>query len=92
MTKDCFPGAWDSSASGHFDSGEDYDACAVRELREELGLVMTAPPASLQNRRVRRNRAGVLSGFTGCHPKVRLFCTRRKSSAASGSHPPASTS
>jgi len=39
MTKDCFPGTWDSSASGHLDSGEDYDACAVRELREELGLV-----------------------------------------------------
>ena len=37
LTKDTFPGAWDSSASGHLDSGEDYDACAVRELREELG-------------------------------------------------------
>jgi isopentenyl-diphosphate delta-isomerase type 1 len=38
MKKDCFPGTWDSSASGHLDCGEDYDACAVRELREELGL------------------------------------------------------
>jgi 16S rRNA (adenine1518-N6/adenine1519-N6)-dimethyltransferase len=38
MKKDCFPGAWDSSASGHLDVGESYDACAVRELREELGL------------------------------------------------------
>ena len=38
MTKDRQPGLWDSSASGHVDSGEDYDACAVRELREELGL------------------------------------------------------
>jgi isopentenyldiphosphate isomerase len=38
MKKDCFPGKWDSSASGHLDSGEDYDACAFRELREELGL------------------------------------------------------
>jgi isopentenyl-diphosphate delta-isomerase type 1 len=47
MTKDTFPGAWDSSASGHVDSGEDYDACAVRELREELGLALTAPPARL---------------------------------------------
>src|SRR3989442_704060 len=37
MKKDCFPGAWDSSASGHLDTGESYDACAVRELREELG-------------------------------------------------------
>jgi isopentenyldiphosphate isomerase len=41
--KDTFPGAWDSSASGHLDSGEDYDACAVRELREELGLAIDAP-------------------------------------------------
>jgi isopentenyl-diphosphate delta-isomerase type 1 len=47
MTKDTFPGAWDSSASGHVDSGEDYDACAVRELREELGLIATAPPRRL---------------------------------------------
>ena len=47
MTKDTFPGAWDSSASGHVDSGEDYDACAVRELREELGLVIEAAPARL---------------------------------------------
>src|SRR5579859_2967653 len=38
MRKDIAAGKWDSSASGHLDSGEDYDACAVRELREELGL------------------------------------------------------
>ena len=37
MQKDTFPGAWDSSASGHLDCGEDYDACARRELQEELG-------------------------------------------------------
>src|SRR5580658_3836608 len=47
MAKDTFPGAWDSSASGHVDSGEDYDACAVRELREELGLVVDAAPRRL---------------------------------------------
>ena len=44
MSKDSSPGLWDSSASGHLDSGEDYDACAVRELREEIGLVISAPP------------------------------------------------
>jgi isopentenyldiphosphate isomerase len=38
MKKDRQPGVWDSSSSGHVDSGEDYDACAVRELREEIGL------------------------------------------------------
>jgi len=41
MKKDRQPGLWDSSASGHVDSGEDYDACAARELREEIGLNLT---------------------------------------------------
>jgi isopentenyldiphosphate isomerase len=45
--KDCFPGAWDSSASGHLDAGEDYDGCAVRELREELGLALGHVPERL---------------------------------------------
>lgn len=43
MSKDRSPGLWDSSASGHLDSGEDYDACAQRELREEIGLVPSEP-------------------------------------------------
>jgi isopentenyldiphosphate isomerase len=47
MQKDTFPGAWDSSSSGHVDSGEDYDPCAIRELREELGLVIDTPPPRL---------------------------------------------
>lgn len=47
MLKDNFPGVWDSSASGHLDTGEDYDACAVREVREEIGLVLAAPPRRL---------------------------------------------
>jgi isopentenyldiphosphate isomerase len=47
MTKDTFPGAWDSSSSGHVDCGEDYDACAVRELGEELGLAVGTAPARL---------------------------------------------
>jgi len=47
MKKDTFPGAWDSTASGHLDSGEDYDACAVRELREEIGVQIDHAPARL---------------------------------------------
>jgi isopentenyldiphosphate isomerase len=47
ILKDRQPGLWDSSASGHVDSGEDYDACAVRELREELGLRLPAIPERL---------------------------------------------
>ncbi len=38
MRKDIAAGKWDSSSSGHLDTGEAYDACAVREVREELGL------------------------------------------------------
>jgi isopentenyl-diphosphate delta-isomerase type 1 len=44
MSKDSSPGLWDSSASGHLDAGEDYDACAVRELREEIGLHVSETP------------------------------------------------
>jgi isopentenyldiphosphate isomerase len=47
MKKDRQPGLWDSSASGHVDSGEDYDACAVREVREEIGLQLKAVPQRL---------------------------------------------
>jgi len=42
--KDLAPGLWDSSCSGHLDTGEGYDAAAVRELGEELGLHVAAPP------------------------------------------------
>lgn len=47
LKKDRQPGVWDSSASGHVDSGEEYDACAVRELREEIGLNLAQPPERL---------------------------------------------
>jgi isopentenyldiphosphate isomerase len=45
--KDTAKGKWDSSSSGHLDTGEAYDACAVRELREEIGLSATPPPRRL---------------------------------------------
>jgi isopentenyl-diphosphate Delta-isomerase len=47
MLKDTAKGKWDSSSSGHVDTGEDYDTCAVRELREEIGLAVDRPPARL---------------------------------------------
>jgi isopentenyldiphosphate isomerase len=47
MNKDRQPGLWDSSASGHVDSGEDYDVTAVREAREEIGLQLKETPRRL---------------------------------------------
>ncbi len=47
MSKDREAGKWDSASSGHVDSSEDYDACAVRELREEIGLRLVRPPERL---------------------------------------------
>jgi 16S rRNA (adenine1518-N6/adenine1519-N6)-dimethyltransferase len=43
--KDVHPLAWDSSAAGHLDTGEDYAIAAVRELKEELGI--EAPTARI---------------------------------------------
>jgi len=45
--KDTFPGAWDSSASGHLGTGETYDPCALRELHEEIGVVPKRAPQRL---------------------------------------------
>ena len=47
LLKDNWPGVWDSSASGHLDTGETYDAGALREVREEIGLMLAAVPARL---------------------------------------------
>lgn len=43
MQKDEQPGKWDSSAAGHVDSGEEYEACALREIHEELGISAAQP-------------------------------------------------
>ncbi|MGJ8655237.1 MAG: 16S rRNA (adenine(1518)-N(6)/adenine(1519)-N(6))-dimethyltransferase RsmA [Akkermansiaceae bacterium] len=38
ILKDKCPGLWDSSAAGHLETGESYDDCAPRELKEELAI------------------------------------------------------
>lgn len=38
LSKDIQPGKWDTSVGGHLDPGEDYQAAAVREMVEELGV------------------------------------------------------
>lgn len=47
LSKDSCPGVWDSSSSGHLDTGESYGDAAVRELEEELGLILSQPLESL---------------------------------------------
>lgn len=65
--KDVCPGVWDSSCAGHLDAGESYEACALRELQEELGLRPPEPP-----RLVARISACAETGMEF----VRLFVTR----------------
>lgn len=45
-TKDTHPNMWDVSCAGHIRAGDDAYATAVRELQEELGLVVQ--PAELE--------------------------------------------
>jgi 16S rRNA (adenine1518-N6/adenine1519-N6)-dimethyltransferase len=47
LFKDAHPGVWDSSVSGHLDTGEDYAAAAVRELDEEMGIQVDSPPEEI---------------------------------------------
>jgi isopentenyl-diphosphate delta-isomerase type 1 len=44
LGKDTFPGCWDSSCSGHVDTGETYEIAARRELSEELGFADATLP------------------------------------------------
>lgn len=39
-SKDVLPGAWDLSVAEHLQPGEDYEAAAIRGLREELGIAV----------------------------------------------------
>ena len=47
MAKDCNPGVWDASVSGHLNAGEDYATCARRETAEEIGLELDGVPEYL---------------------------------------------
>jgi 16S rRNA (adenine1518-N6/adenine1519-N6)-dimethyltransferase len=47
MLKDAHPGVWDSSVSGHLDSGESYDSAAARELMEEMNILTETPAVEI---------------------------------------------
>lgn len=47
LTKDSAPGKWDSSSSGHVDSGESYPDAAIREIDEELGIKPESAPVQI---------------------------------------------
>ncbi len=49
LLKDVHPGDWDSSVAGHVDAGETYEQAVVRELEEEMGIVIDEPPQELRH-------------------------------------------
>ena len=67
LLKDMCPGLWDSSVSGHLDSGESYEAAAVRELEEEMGITAETAPEEIA-----RITPGVETGWE----HVRLYRIR----------------
>jgi isopentenyldiphosphate isomerase len=40
MNKDVAPGKWDTSVGGHVSPGEDLKTAALREMKEELGIIL----------------------------------------------------
>ena len=47
LYKESSSGLWDSSVAGHVDAGETYDQCCLREIAEEVGLVIEKVPMRL---------------------------------------------
>jgi len=47
LTKDTFPGLWNSSCAGHVGAGDGYDETVGRELAEELGWQPSRAPERL---------------------------------------------
>ncbi len=69
LRKDMNPGVWDSSVSGHLDAGEDYEAAAMRELDEEIGI-REATSETLEN--ILRVKPSAETGWE----HIRIFLTK----------------
>ena len=67
LLKDMCPGLWDSSVSGHLDAGESYEAAAVRELEEEMGITTETTPEEI---------ARIAPGLETGWEHMRLYRTR----------------
>ena len=85
MTKDCFPGTrfLGIRASGQGES----DACAIREVGEELGWIPDRPLEKLFKLPASLETGWDQSGFTASLTMALLYCTRKKSSPVSGLRP-----
>jgi len=81
MLKDRQPGVWDSSASGHLSSGESCDVCAVREVREELGVSRDGSGVRVRLSRAPRRAVHAASGGNRARRVVRA---RRNHALAGG--------
>lgn len=75
LDKDMNPGVWDSSVSGHLDAGENYEAAAIRELGEEIGIHDTTAETLENILTVKPSEA------TGWE-HIRLFLTRHSGSVS----------
>lgn len=85
LAKDTAPGCWASSCSGHVDAGEDYDQAVVRELAEEIGITVTAPPPAGIAPVPAAKPAGSSCGFTDWSTRALLCCIPPRSTTAAGS-------
>jgi len=40
LNKDTFPGLWDASVGGHVEMGDSYKQSAIKEAKEEIGIII----------------------------------------------------